>query len=152
MTTLKVGDKAPNFKTIDQDENIISLDDFKNKKLVLFFYPKASTPGCTMEACNLSDNYNRFVAKGYDVLGVSADSPKRQSNFKNKYNFPYNLLADEDKSVINAYGVWGPKKFMGKEYDGIHRTTFVINEEGIIEDIIFKVKTKAHTSQILDKE
>ena len=152
MTTLKVGDKAPNFKAIDQDENNISLADFKGKKLVLFFYPKASTPGCTMEACNLSDNYNRFISKGYDVLGVSADSPKRQLNFKNKYGFPYNLLADENKAVINAYGVWGPKKFMGKEYDGIHRTTFVISEDGLIEDIIIKVKTKAHTSQILNLE
>ena len=152
MTTLKVGDNAPNFKAIDQDKNTISLADFKGKKLVLFFYPKASTPGCTMEACNLSDNYNRFIAQGYAILGVSADSPKRQLNFKNKYGFPYNLLADEDKSVINAYGVWGPKKFMGKEYDGIHRTTFVISEDGLIEDIIIKVKTKAHTSQILDLE
>jgi peroxiredoxin Q/BCP len=150
MTTLKVGDKAPNFKAKDQDENTISLADFKGKKLVLFFYPKASTPGCTMEACNLSDNYNRFIFKGYDVLGVSADSPKRQLNFKNKYGFPYNLLADENKTVINAYGVWGPKKFMGKEYDGIHRTTFVISEDGLIEDIIIKVKTKAHTAQILN--
>ena len=152
MTTLKIGDKAPNFKAIDQDENTISLADFKGKKLVLFFYPKASTPGCTMEACNLSDNYNRFIEQGYDVLGVSADSSKRQLNFKNKYGFPYNLLADENKAVINAYGVWGPKKFMGKEYDGIHRTTFVISEDGLIEDIIIKVKTKAHTSQILNLE
>lgn len=149
MTTLKVGDKAPNFKAINQDEKTISLGDFKGKKLVLFFYPKASTPGCTMEACNLSDNYNRFVSQGYDVLGVSADSPKRQSNFKNKYEFPYDLLADEDKTVLNAYKVWGPKKFMGREYDGIHRTTFVIDENGIIEDIITKVKTKQHTNQIL---
>lgn len=152
MTTLKVGDKAPNFKAIDQDENTISLSDFKGKKLVLFFYPKASTPGCTMEACNLSDNYNRFIARGYAILGVSADSPKRQLNFKNKYGFPYDLLADEDRIVINAYGVWGPKKFMGKEYDGIHRTTFVISEDGLIEDIITKVKTKAHASQILNLE
>ena len=116
---------------------------------MLFFYPKASTPGCTLEACNLSDNYSRFVAHGYDVLGVSADNTKRQSNFKNKFEFPYDLLADEDKSVINAYGVWGPKKFMGREYDGIHRITFVIDEKGIIENIITKVKTKEHTAQIL---
>lgn len=150
MTTLKVGDKAPNFTANNQDEKKVSLNDFKGKKLVLFFYPKASTPGCTAEACNLSDNYERFLAKGYDVLGVSADSAKRQSNFKSKYNFPYDLLADEDKSVINAYGVWGPKKFMGKEYDGIHRTTFIIDSNGVIEDIITKVKTKAHTDQILD--
>ena len=149
MTTLQIGDKAPDFQSINQDENTVSLSDFEGKKLVLFFYPKASTPGCTLEACNLSVNYTRFVAKGYDVLGVSADSPKRQSNFKNKHEFPYDLLADEDKSVINAYGVWGPKKFMGREYDGIHRITFVIDEKGVIEDIITKVKTKEHTAQIL---
>ncbi|MDG1014332.1 MAG: thioredoxin-dependent thiol peroxidase [Flavobacteriaceae bacterium] len=149
MTSLKVGDTAPNFQSLDEAGNSLSLADFKGKKLVLFFYPKASTPGCTLEACNLSDNYNRFKALGYDVLGVSADSAKKQNNFKEKYGFPYPLLADEDKSVIKAFGVWGPKKFMGKIYDGIHRTTFVINESGIIEDIILKVKTKDHTSQIL---
>lgn len=149
MTTLQIGDKAPDFQSINQDGNPVSLSDFKGKKLVLFFYPKASTPGCTLEACNLSDNYSRFVAQGYDVLGVSADSPKRQQNFKKKYEFPYDLLADEDQSVINAYGVWGPKKFMGREYDGIHRTTFVIDENGSIEEVITKVKTKEHTSQIL---
>ncbi|MDA0316265.1 MAG: thioredoxin-dependent thiol peroxidase [Bacteroidetes bacterium] len=149
MTTLQIGDKAPDFQSINQDETSVSLSDFSGKKLVLFFYPKASTPGCTLEACNLSENYSRFVAQGYDVLGVSADSPKRQSNFKSKYEFPYDLLADEDKSVINAYGVWGPKKFMGREYDGIHRITFVIDEKGVIEDIITKVKTKEHTAQIL---
>tara|TARA_B100000768_G_scaffold90300_1_gene84679 strand:+ start:71 stop:523 length:453 start_codon:yes stop_codon:yes gene_type:complete len=149
MNTLQIGDTAPNFKSVDQAGNSISLADYKGKKLVLFFYPKASTPGCTVEACNLSDNYSRFTALGYDVLGVSADSAKRQSNFKEKHGFPYPLLADEDKSVINAFGVWGPKKFMGKEYNGIHRTTFVIDADGLIEDIIFKVKTKQHTSQIL---
>ena len=149
MTTLQIGDKAPDFQSINQDENAVGLSNFEGKKLVLFFYPKASTPGCTLEACNLSENYSRFVAQGYDVLGVSADSPKRQSNFKNKYEFPYDLLADEDKPVINAYGVWGPKKFMGREYDGIHRITFVIDEKGVIEDIITKVKTKEHTAQIL---
>jgi peroxiredoxin Q/BCP len=149
MTSLKVGDKAPNFTSIDQDGNAISLSDYKGKKLVLFFYPKANTPGCTLEACNLSDNYERFVSQGYDVLGVSADSQKRQTNFRDKFNFPYPLLADEDKTVINAFEVWGPKKFMGREYDGIHRITFVINENGIIEDVITKVKTKAHTDQIL---
>ncbi|MGC6437691.1 MAG: thioredoxin-dependent thiol peroxidase [Flavobacteriaceae bacterium] len=149
MTSLQTGDKAPNFNSVNQDEKAISLSDFKGKKLVLFFYPKASTPGCTLEACNLSDNYSRFEAAGYAILGVSADSPKRQLNFKNKYEFPYDLLADEDKTVIKAYGVWGPKKFMGREYEGIHRITFVIDETGIIEDIITKVKTKEHTAQIL---
>ncbi len=149
MTTLKIGDKAPDFQSKDQDGNVISLNDYKGKKLVLFFYPKASTPGCTMEACNLSDNYERFQTLGYEILGVSADSEKRQSNFRNKYNFPYPLLADEDKTVIQAFEVWGLKKFMGRNYDGIHRVTFVIDENGILEDVITKVKTKAHTDQIL---
>jgi thioredoxin-dependent peroxiredoxin len=152
MTTLKAGDKAPQFEALNQKAKKISLNDFKGKKLVLFFYPKASTPGCTMEACNLRDNYNSFLAKGYAILGVSADSAKRQQNFITKNNLPFDLLADEDKSVINAYGVWGPKKFMGREYDGIHRTTFVIDENGIIEDVIIKVKTKEHTSQIIKME
>tara|TARA_B100001057_G_scaffold95624_1_gene92076 strand:- start:19309 stop:19761 length:453 start_codon:yes stop_codon:yes gene_type:complete len=150
MTTLKVGDKAPDFKTANQDGKIVNLSDFSKKKLVLFFYPKASTPGCTMEACNLSDNYSRFESSGYAILGISSDSVKRQLNFKNKFNLPYDLLADEDKSVIRSYGVWGPKKFMGREYDGIHRTTFIIDGKGVIEKIITKVKTKVHSDQILE--
>ena len=150
MTHLKVGDKVPNFEALDQDGNTIKLSDYKGKKLVVFFYPKASTPGCTAEACNLNDNFKRFESLNYEMLGVSADSQKRQSNFKNKYGFEYPLLADEDKSVIEAFGVWGPKKIMGKEYDGIHRTTFVIDENGVLENVIFKVKTKAHAEQILD--
>ena len=149
MTTLKAGDNAPQFKQIDQDGNTHTLADYKGKKLVVFFYPKASTPGCTAEACNLRDNWETFEAQNYAILGVSADSEKRQSNFKNKYEMPFPLLADEDKSVINAFGVWGPKKFMGKEYDGIHRTTFVIDENGMISEVISKVKTKAHAEQIL---
>lgn len=149
MTTLKPGDKAPDFNAQDQDGTTVKLADFKGKKLVLFFYPKASTPGCTAEACNLRDNWEFFKSKGYEILGVSADSQKRQKSFQEKNDLPYSLLADEDKSVIEAYGVWGPKKFMGKEYDGIHRTTFVINEDGKIEDVIGKVKTKDHSSQIL---
>lgn len=151
MTHLKEGDKAPDFSAKDEQGNTVSLSDYEGKKLVVFFYPKASTPGCTAEACNLNENYDRFKSKGYDILGVSADSAKRQSNFKNKYGFQYPLLADEDKNVIEAFGVWGPKKFMGREYDGIHRTTFIIDENGIIEDVITKVKTKAHTSQILSE-
>ena len=149
MTHLKVGDKAPNFEALDQDGNTIKLSDYKGKKLVVFFYPKASTPCCTAEACNLNDNFKRFESLNYEILGVSADSQKRQSNFKNKYGFEYPLLADEDKSVIEAFGVWGPKTFMGKEYDGIHRITFVIDENGVLENVIFKVKTKAHAEQIL---
>jgi len=149
MTTLKIGEKAPQFKAFNQKGEKVSLNDFKDKKLVLFFYPKASTPGCTMEACNLRDNYQTFLENGYAILGVSADSAKRQQNFIVKNNLPFDLLADEDKMVINAYGVWGPKKFMGREYDGIYRTTFVIDEKGIIDEIISKVKTKYHTEQIL---
>lgn len=149
MTTLKVGDNAPNFEAKDNQGNTIKLSDYAGKKLVVFFYPKASTPGCTVEACNLRDNYHTFLAKGYDILGVSADSARRQQNFINKYELPFPLLADEDKAVINAFGVWGPKKFMGREFDGIHRTTFVIDEKGVIEEVILKVKTKDHTAQIL---
>jgi len=149
MIKLQEGDSAPLFSVKDQDGNVIRLSDFKGKKVVLFFYPKASTPGCTAEACNLRDNWEQFHENGYQILGVSADTEKRQSNFKNKYELPFPLLADEEKEVIEAYGVWGPKKFMGKEYDGIHRTTFVIDENGVIEDIITKVKTKDHAAQIL---
>lgn len=149
MTHLKVGDKAPDFSALDEQGNTITLSDYKGKKLVVFFYPKASTPGCTAEACNLNDNFERFQSLGYEILGVSADSAKRQSNFKTKYGFQYPLLADEDKSVIEAFGIWGPKKFMGKEYDGIHRSTFVIDENGVLTDVITKVKTKAHAEQIL---
>ncbi len=149
MTTLKIGDKAPNFETQDNQGNTIKLTDYNGKKLVLFFYPKASTPGCTVEACNLRDNYKRFLSLGYEILGVSADTAKRQQNFITKNNLPFPLLADVDKEVINAYKVWGRKKFMGREYDGIYRTTFVIDENGIIEEVITKVKTKEHTGQIL---
>ena len=149
MDTLKVGDKAPNFETKDNQGIIRKLDDYSGKKLVVFFYPKASTPGCTAEACNLRDHYQTFQSKGYEILGVSADSEKRQQNFVQKHQLPFPLLADENRDVINGFGVWGPKKFMGREYDGIHRTTFVIDGNGIIENVISKVKTKDHASQIL---
>ena len=149
MNMLKVGDKVPDFSAKDQDGNTINLSDYKGKKLVVFFYPKANTPGCTAEACNLRDNYKELQAQGHELLGVSADSEKKQSNFKNKYEFPFPLLADEDHTVINTFGVWGPKKFMGREYDGIHRTTFVIDGEGVVENVIEKVKTKDHAAQIL---
>ena len=152
MTTLKLGDKAPNFIAKDEQGKTISLSDYKGKKLVLFFYPAASTPTCTVEACNLRDHYSDLKNKGYEILGVSADTQKKQSNFKDKYEFPYPLLADEDKKVVNAFGVWGPKKFMGREYDGIHRTTFVIDENGVIEKVIDKVKAKEHALQILETE
>lgn len=149
MTTLKVGDKAPDFSVKDETGKTVNLKDYLGKKLVLFFYPQANTPTCTVEACNLSDNYKLLKKYGYEVLGVSADTQRKQQNFKKKYNFPYPLLADTEKEVINAYGVWGPKKFMGREFDGIHRTTFLIDEKGFIEKVIEKVKSKEHTAQIL---
>jgi peroxiredoxin Q/BCP len=149
MTTLKVGDKAPNFSQKDEQGNTVSFSDYKGKKLVVFFYPKANTPTCTTEACNLRDNYTDLTDKGYAILGVSADSQKKQSNFKNKFKFPYPLLADEDKSVINAFGVWGEKKFMGRTFDGIHRVTFVIDKKGMIEKVIDDVKAKKHAEQVL---
>jgi thioredoxin-dependent peroxiredoxin len=149
MITLKKGDAAPNFSAKDQDGNVHTLSEYKGKKLVVFFYPKANTPGCTAEACDLRDNFDRFEASNYSLLGVSADSAKAQSKFRNKFDFPFPLLADEEKTVIESFGVWGPKKFMGREYDGIHRTTFVIDENGIIEEVITDVKTKAHADQIL---
>lgn len=150
MTTLKEGDKAPDFSGIDQNENQVSLSDFKGQKLILFFYPKDNTPGCTAEACNLRDNYEDLKAKGYALLGVSPDSVKKHQNFIKKHDLPFPLLADTEKTVLNAYGVWGPKKFMGREFDGVHRTTFIIDEEGKIEKVFKKVKTKAHTEQILE--
>ncbi|MEZ4971155.1 MAG: thioredoxin-dependent thiol peroxidase [Flavobacteriaceae bacterium] len=149
MQTLKVGDRVPAFSANDENGNIIKLSDYKDKKLIVFFYPKASTPGCTAEACNLRDNYKELKLQGYELLGVSADSRKRQLNFKNKYQFPFPLLADEDHTVINTFGVWGPKQFMGKKYDGIHRMTFVIDGDGIVEKVIDKVKTKDHAAQLL---
>ena len=151
MNTLKVGDTVPNFSSVNEHGEPVSLSDYKGKKLVIFFYPKASTPGCTVEACNLRDNYKVLQEKGYELLGVSADSAKRQLNFKTKYEFPFPLLADEDKTVINAFGVWGQKKFMGKTYDGIHRMTFLVNEQGLVEHVISKVKTKEHAAQILEE-
>jgi peroxiredoxin Q/BCP len=149
MTTLKKGDQAPQFSALDQDGNRHQLADYAGKKLVVFFYPKANTPGCTAEACDLRDNFAQFESNNYALLGVSADNAKAQANFRNKFEFPFPLLADEDKAVIQAFGVWGHKKFMGKEYDGIHRTTFVIDEQGLIDEVISEVKTKTHASQIL---
>ncbi|WP_111307077.1 thioredoxin-dependent thiol peroxidase [Confluentibacter sediminis] len=150
MNTLKVGDKAPNFTALDEQGKTISLSDYAGKKLVVFFYPKANTPTCTVESCNLSDNYKTLVDEGFEVIGVSADSQKAQTNFKKKYKFPYPLIADVNKDVINAFGVWGPKKFMGRTFDGIHRITFVIDEKGIISKVIHDVKAKNHASQILE--
>ena len=149
MNILKIGDIAPNFSCKDQNGNLISLSHYIGKRVVIFFYPKANTPGCTAEACNLSDNYLKFKSLGYEIIGVSADSEKLQKKFSDKFNLPYSLLCDENKDVINSFGVWGLKKFMGKEYMGINRTTFIIDEKGKILNIIDKVKTKDHTNQII---
>ena len=151
MSHLKIGDKAPNIVSVDQNQEEITLIQFKGKKVVLYFYPKDMTPGCTVQSCNLRDNYNLLIDEGYVVLGCSADSPARHVKFIEKHDLPFPLISDESKEVLNAYGVWGPKKFMGREYDGISRTTFVIDENGIIEDIITKVNTKEHASQIIRK-
>ena len=151
MSHLKIGDKAPNIVSVDQNQEQITLSQFKGKKVVLYFYPKDMTPGCTVQSCNLRDNYNLLIDEGYVVLGCSADSPARHVKFIEKHDLPFPLISDESKEVLNAYGVWGPKKFMGREYDGISRITFVIDENGIIEDIITKVNTKEHTSQIIKK-
>ena len=150
MAALKVGDKAPYFESTDQDGNRVTSEDFKAKKLISFFYPKANTPGCTAEACNLRDNFDVLIKKAYQPVGVSADTGRRQKNFSNKYQFPFPLLADTDKTVIQSFGVWGTKKFMVRIFDGILRTTFVIDEKGIIVKIIDKVNTKDHVSQILE--
>ena len=150
MKTLQAGDRVPNFTSIDQDGNQIQLSDYKGKKLIVFFYPIANTPGCTAEACNLRDHYSELQAAGYELLGVSADSQKKQANFRDKFEFPFPLLADEDHTVIETFGVWGLKKFMGREYDGIHRKTFIIDEDSVVSRVIDKVKTKDHAAQILN--
>lgn len=150
MNTLKVGDKVPEFSANDQDGNLIKLSDYAGKKLVVFFYPRANTPTCTEEACNIRDHYADLQENGYEILGVSEDTEKKQTNFRNKFEFPYPLLADTEHNVINTFGVWGPKKFMGREFDGIHRKTFVLDENGVITKVVDKVKAKEHTAQILD--
>ncbi|MBP1652887.1 MAG: Peroxiredoxin [Bacteroidetes bacterium] len=150
MTHLKEGDKAPIFKGVDQSGNMVSLSDLKGKKVILYFYPKDMTPGCTAQACNLRDNYTALLQKGYAVVGVSTDGEKSHQKFAEKYELPFPLLADEDKKIVEQYGVWGEKKFMGKVYDGTHRTTFLINENGVIDKIISKPDTKNHTEEILE--
>ena len=148
---LKVGDKAPDFEAVIQDGSKLSLSDLKGKKVVLYFYPKDNTPGCTAEACNLRDNYELMLEKGFAVVGVSADTVAAHQKFIDKYQLPFPLIADTEKEIIKAFGVWGPKKFMGREYEGILRSTFVISKDGIIEEVISKVKTKAHAEQILEE-
>lgn len=150
MTHLRKGDKAPEFTGKDQNGTEISLKEFRGKRVVLYFYPKDSTPGCTAQACNLRDNYDYLLKSGYVVLGISADSEKSHQRFIEKHGLPFPLIADTEKEIIKAYGVWGPKKFMGKTFDGILRTTFIIDGEGIIEEVIDKVNTKEHTKQILE--
>jgi len=147
---LQVGNPLPEISVNDESGKSVNLADFIGRKLVVFFYPKATTPGCTAEACDLRDHYKELQDAGYQILGVSADTEKAQASFKNKFNFPYPLLADVDKQLINAFGVWGEKKFMGKTYDGIHRTTFVFDEKGKVERVITQVKTKEHATQILE--
>ena len=151
IVTLKEGDKAPDFSGKDQDGKTVSLSDFKGKRVVLFFYPKDMTPGCTAEACNLGENYAELKKRGFEVLGVSADDEKRHQKFIDKYDLPYRLLADTELETIKAFGVWGLKKFMGREYDGIHRTTFIIGKDGKLEKVMTKVNTKDHTAQILEE-
>jgi peroxiredoxin Q/BCP len=150
MSILKEGDKAPDFDVKDLDGKLHLLSNYKGKKIILYFYPKDLTPGCTNESCNLRDNYAALKKKGFEVIGVSADTEKKHLQFIEKHDLPFSLLADTNKKVINAYGVWGPKKFLGKSYDGINRTTFVIDEKGIIIKIIEKVETKNHAEQILE--
>lgn len=150
MITLKKGDKAPYFEGLDEKGDTIKLTDFTGKKLVLYFYPKDDTPGCTKEACSLRDDYRKFQKQGYEIIGVSPDKSAKHQKFIDKYELPFSLLADTEKEVILAYGAWGPKKFMGREYEGILRSTFVINAEGIIDEVITKVNTKAHGTQILE--
>jgi peroxiredoxin Q/BCP len=149
MVTLNIGDKAPEFNAIDQDGKEINLSQYAGKKVILYFYPKDNTPGCTAEACDLRDNYDHLTNNGFDVIGVSTDSEKSHQKFIEKYNLPFRLIADTDKKVSEAFGVYGLKKFMGKEYMGINRTTFVIDENGMIENVVEKVDTKNHTAQLV---
>jgi peroxiredoxin Q/BCP len=150
MLQLKEGAKAPQFNGIDQNGNKITLDDFKGKKLILYFYPKDNTPGCTAEACNLRDNYDTLLKSGYAIVGVSPDTEKSHKGFAGKYSLPFPLIADTEKEILNAYGVWGEKQMYGKSYYGVIRTTFIIDEKGIIEKIITKVDTAGHTEQIFN--
>lgn len=149
MNTLKQGDIVPNFEVFDENGMPVKLSDFKGKKWIVFFYPAASTPTCTVEACNIRDHYKELQEAGYAILGVSADTQKKQANFKAKHDFQFPLIADVDKVMIQAFGVWGPKKFMGRTFDGIHRKTFVINELGVVARVIDDVKAKIHAAQIL---
>ena len=151
MANLKVGDKAPQFSGVDQKGESISLDNYKGKKVILYFYPKDNTPGCTAEACNLRDNYSDLLDKGLDVIGVSPDSEKSHQKFIDKYDLPFRLISDPDKEILNLYNAWGEKKMYGKTYDGVLRKTYIISEDQSIEAIFDKVKTKDHTNQIFSE-
>ncbi|MBN1132768.1 MAG: thioredoxin-dependent thiol peroxidase [Bacteroidales bacterium] len=151
MKKLNEGDPAPPINALDQDGNRFTLGDFKGKKLVLYFYPKDDTPGCTAEACNLRDHYGEFLDQGFEIIGVSADSEGSHKKFKKKYNLPFRLISDVDKKILEDYGAWGEKKMYGKVYEGILRKTYVIDENGIIIKIIDKVKTKEHSRQIFQE-
>lgn len=146
MTHLKPGDNAPDFSSGE-----IALQSLKRKKIILYFYPKDNTPGCTAEACNLRDNYDELKAMGFEIIGVSPDSEKSHDNFSKKHNLTFRLIADPEKEILKAYGVWGEKKMYGRTYQGVHRTTFIIDEQGVIQKVIKKVKTKDHARQILDE-
>lgn len=147
---LQPGDKIPEFKGVDQNEKVLSSKEYAGRKLVIYFYPKDSTPGCTAQACNLRDQYSELITNDIALIGVSADSVKSHKKFAEKYMLPFPLIADEDKVIINQFGVWGAKKFMGKNFEGIHRTTFLVNEEGIIEHVITKPDTKNHAQEVLE--
>ncbi len=150
MHQLKEGDKAPAFTAKDQNGKAVSLSDYKGKKVVLYFYPKDDTPGCTAQACNLRDNYGVLTQKGFVVLGVSVDAEKSHKKFEEKYELPFTLVSDVDKKIVEDYGVWGEKKFMGKTYMGTNRVTFLIDEQGVIRKIISKPDTKNHTEEVLE--
>ncbi|MEO0066325.1 MAG: hypothetical protein RI983_1651 [Bacteroidota bacterium] len=149
MAVLKEGSKAPAFKAPDQNGNMVSLSDFKGKKVILYFYPKDDTPGCTAQACNLKDNYKSLIDKGFQVVGVSVDSVKSHKKFQEKYDLPFPLISDEEKKIVDKYNLWGEKKFMGRTYMGTTRTTFLIDEQGVIRKIIAKPDTKNHTAELL---
>lgn len=149
ISHLSVGDTAPDFTSVNQDGKTLSLADYKGSKFVIYFYPRDMTPGCTSQACNLTENFNDLSAHGIKILGVSPDTPEKHLKFIAKYNIAFDLLADEDKSVHNAFGVWGEKKFMGKVFDGTHRTTFLVDENLKIVDIIAKPKVKDHANEVL---
>lgn len=149
MSNLKPGDKVPEFSTVDHHGNPVSNQSLKGKKTVIYFYPKDMTPGCTDQACNLRDNYDLLLRNNYNVIGISPDDTKSHIKFATKHSLPFPLIPDTDKNLAKMFGVWGRKKFMGREYDGINRTTFVIDEEGTVTEVIDKVDTKKHTSQII---